>query len=131
LLVSNLGPDSLAPGDSFKIFNSATYSGAFTNILLPALTTGLAWTNRLLVNGTLAVLPSTTPTNLFFATQGSSLQLSWPADHIGWRLEAQTNSLGTGLGTNWTTMTGSAQTNVMSFSIDSANGNVYYRLTYP
>ena len=36
------------------------------------------------------------------------LTLSWPADHTGWRLQAQTNNPTTGLGTNWFDVPGSA-----------------------
>jgi pectin methylesterase-like acyl-CoA thioesterase len=60
-----------------------------------------------------------------------ALNLSWPADRIGFRLEAQTNSLGTGLSTSWFTVVGSSATNQMSLPINPANGSVFLRLTYP
>lgn len=133
LSVSHLGPDALAAGDSFKLFNGASYSGAFTNLTLPAIDPAYFWTNRLALDGTLAVLlvVSITPPNLVTTVVGSTLQLSWPTNHIGWRLEAQTNALSAGLGTNWTTVAGSAQTNLLMFPIDPANSAVLYRLTYP
>ena len=133
LVVTNLGTDALAAGDSFQLLNAASYVNSFTNVTLPSLTNGLYWTNRLNLDGTLAVVPavSTIPTNLMYSVVGSTIQLNWPMDHLGWRLEAQTNFLGTGLGTNWTSVTGSDQTNLILFQIDSANGSVFYRLVYP
>ena len=54
---------------------------------------------------------STSPTQLDLVVDSGQMQLNWPADHIGWRLEAQTNALSVGLGINWVTVPGSAQTN--------------------
>jgi hypothetical protein len=62
---------------------------------------------------------------------GNSLQLTWPTDHIGWTLEVQTNSLSTGLGTNWVRIASSTATNQVSVPIVPANGSVFYRLVYP
>jgi hypothetical protein len=58
---------------------------------------------------------------------GAQIQLSWPPDHIGWRLEAQTN----GLGTNWGTVSGSSATNRISFLPNTTGGDVFFRLSYP
>jgi phosphodiesterase/alkaline phosphatase D-like protein/2',3'-cyclic-nucleotide 2'-phosphodiesterase (5'-nucleotidase family) len=45
-----------AAGDSFKLFDAATYDGAFAGYELPALDAGLAWdTSSLLADGTLRV----------------------------------------------------------------------------
>jgi hypothetical protein len=60
-----------------------------------------------------------------------TLRLTWPADGADWRLQAQTNSLDSGLGTNWVEVSGSAGTNQMQFPIDPANGAVFYRLVLP
>jgi hypothetical protein len=54
---------------------------------------------------------------------------SWPADHIGWQLQMQTN--GNGLGTNWVTVPGSRQTNQLSVPLDPASPSVFLRLAYP
>jgi autotransporter-associated beta strand protein len=59
LVVTNLGTNALAAGDSFKLFNAATFTGAFTNLTLPPLAANLAWnTNTFATNGTLAVVVS-------------------------------------------------------------------------
>lgn len=73
-----------------------------------------------------AVSATITPT---FAN--GSLSLSWPADRIGFRLEAQTNSLAAGLNTNWFTVAGSATTNQMYLPINPVQGGVFLRLAYP
>lgn len=79
--------------------------------------------------GTVGV--ATNPTNIVTSVSGNVLTLSWPADHIGWRLQAQTNSLSTGLSTNWTDVAGSTSVNSVNMTINPANGAVFYRMVYP
>jgi hypothetical protein len=57
------------------------------------------------------------------------MQLSWPMDHLGWRLEMQTNSLSSATG--WVTVPGSTATNQVSVPINPVNGNAFFRLAYP
>jgi hypothetical protein len=57
--------------------------------------------------------------------------LSRPADHLGWRLQAQTNALGAGLVANWETLPGSDLATGTNITINPANGMVFYRLVYP
>jgi fibronectin type 3 domain-containing protein len=59
------------------------------------------------------------------------LQLNWPATHVGWRLETQTYSLASGLGTNWVAVPGSAATNQLLIPVNIENGSVFFRLVYP
>jgi hypothetical protein len=72
---------------------------------------------------------ATNATSISYTNDNGSLTLSWPADHTGWRLQAQTNTLG--LGTNWFDVPGSESTNTMSLPGDLRNGRVFYRLIYP
>ena len=74
---------------------------------------------------------NTTPTTLVPGVSGNRLTLSWPADHTGWKLQSQTNSLATGITGTWKDVTGSTATNTMTFTIDQANPTVFYRLIYP
>jgi hypothetical protein len=74
---------------------------------------------------------SRTPPLFSFLLTGPQVQLSWPADHIGWKLQAQTNSFLTGFTTNWVTIPMSTLTNGMSFPIGLTNGSVFFRLAYP
>ena len=133
LVVTNLGP-ALTNQSSFRIF-SGTVTGAFSSTNLPPLGPNLIWSNSLAANGTLTVLSTMAlnPTNLSFQllNGGTILQLSWPADHIGWSLQSQTNSLTSGLGTNWVAVAGSALTNQVSQAIGLANGSVFFRLVSP
>jgi len=74
---------------------------------------------------------SVTPPQLGFSISSSAMRFTWPSDHVGWRLVAQTNSVGAGLGTNWTTVPDSAATNQIFVPINLANGSVFFRLIYP
>jgi hypothetical protein len=74
---------------------------------------------------------SSTPTQLSFAMVGNQVQTAWPADHTGWRLQSQTNSLAVGLSTNWVDVSGSAQTNMVIVPLDASNGAVFFRLVWP
>ena len=80
---------------------------------------------------TAAPLPSNQPTNLVMQAGVVQLQLSWPQDHLGWRLQIQTNSLSAGLGTNWTTVPNSTNVNQAILAINPTNGSVFLRLVYP
>ncbi len=86
----------------------------------------ISGTGSLLIGAPVA----TNPTDISYSIGGGNLTLSWPADHTGWRLEAQTNSLATGLSTNWFTLSGSAMTNQVFIPI-TTNGSVFFRLAYP
>ena len=78
------------------------------------------------------VVPNTVATNIAALNSGGiNLTLSWPADHTGWRLEIQTNTLARGLGTNWATFTGSSATNKEIIPIVRTNDTVFFRMVYP
>ncbi len=74
---------------------------------------------------------NTNPTNIMFSVSGGNLMLSWPTDHTGWRLQAQTNNLSVGIGTNWVDVAGSTATNQVVIPINITNGSVFYHLVYP
>lgn len=67
------------------------------------------------------------PPNITVSISDDTLQLSWPADHLGWWLQAQTDSLGT----NWFIVPGSVATNAVFLPINPVNRSVFYRLTSP
>jgi hypothetical protein len=81
--------------------------------------------------GGAAPLPSLASTSLAARISGSQLQLSWPQNHLGWSLQIQTNSLSTGLGTNWAAVPNSQLTNQIFIPVNPANGSVFLRLIYP
>ncbi len=70
-------------------------------------------------------------TNLSYQVVGGQLQLSWPADRLGWRLQIQTNNVSQGLGTNWATVANSQLTNQVFLPINPAPGAVFLRMIYP
>jgi len=131
LSLSNLTA-ALASGDSFKLFNAASYSGTFANITPAAPGTGLVWdASSLTNNGVLNVINAvnSNPTNLTAVVTGKQLTLSWPTDHIGWYLQSQTNALSTGLGTNWSDVPGATSVNSVNVTLDPANGSVFFRMS--
>jgi arabinan endo-1,5-alpha-L-arabinosidase len=79
--------------------------------------------------GELAV--ATDPTNITYTVNGGTLTLSWPADHIGWQLQMETNSSATGLNMTWFAVPGSTTTNSVTELINSMTGCTFYRLSYP
>jgi hypothetical protein len=86
----------------------------------------------ILGTGTLQVSSvNPTPTNIVAAVNGNQLTLSWPADHTGWRLQAQTNPPGGGLGSNWSDVGGATNVNTVPITINPTNGSVFFRMIYP
>jgi hypothetical protein len=83
-------------------------------------------------NVNVTLQPSLTPAKLTNSVNGSTLTLSWPADHLGWHLQMQTNTLAAGLKTNgWVVVPGSDQITSTNISITKTNPTVFYRITYP
>jgi hypothetical protein len=72
---------------------------------------------------------ATTAVSLGSTVVAGGLQLNWPADHTGWRL--QVNPVGLTAPSAWTTVNGSFTTNLMVLPLTSAQTNVFYRLVYP
>ena len=137
LLVTNV--NYLAPlvvGDTFTLFSQAVSNGAALNIVGGG--TYVTWTNNLAVDGTITVLSVTPPvtvnTNTFTLTNvvsGNNLNLSWPPDRKGWRLQVQTNSLNSGLGNVWYDWPNSTNLTSVSIPLNPANASVFLRMVYP
>jgi hypothetical protein len=91
-------------------------------------TYGMAISSTVLVN----VFPvNLNPTNIVCVFTNNQVTVSWPADHTGWELQAQTNSLSAGLGTNWVTVPNSYLINQVTVPVNPTNGSVYLRLVLP
>ena len=71
------------------------------------------------------------PTNITAVLSGSGLTLGWPADHLGWRLQVQTNAMPTGLSTNWVTLPGTDLVTSTNLPVNPGNRAVFYRMVYP
>jgi autotransporter-associated beta strand protein len=118
---------------SAGVHSFATLNAAFpTNF--PA-----SWTG---VNGALTettgsgsiTIPGSTasyPTNITSSFGGGTLSLSWPATHLGWFLQQQTNSRAIGLSSNWTDITGSDVMTSTNIAVNPAAPTVFYRLRHP
>lgn len=133
LTITNIGAQAITNGTILPLFSAASYTAGNVTVLPNVPAYGLRWdTSYLAVDGTLRVAPvNTNPTSITATVAGGSYDLSWPADHLGWRLQSQTNSLSVGLTTNWLDVASSTQTNQVSVPISPANPAVFFRLTYP
>ena len=104
------------PAGNYSLTAAAIYNGSSTNAS-PAV-------------GIYVGIATNAP-SLGASTTNGTLHLSWPADHTGWELEAQTNPPGKGLSVNWTIVSASTSTNAMVIPFSPANGSVFYRLVWP
>jgi hypothetical protein len=123
------------------MFSHGLAGAGFTSVVLPAKDpTGLTnyvWANNLVANGSITLTSgglspvANYSTNITASVSGGVLTVAWPATHLGWELMVQTNSLTTGLGNNWVTNYGTASVTSTNFTINPANGTVFYRLVHP
>ena len=126
--VTNIGVAvAIVPGNTFKIFNKAVTSGNTMTIS----GAGLTWTNNLAVDGSVTAGPAvstiaTNPTNMTFSVSGTNLNISWPADHQGWYLQMNTNSLNSN---SWSDVTGSNTGTNSVIPIDPAKPRVFIRMS--
>lgn len=70
---------------------------------------------------------STEPVSILTGVSSNTIALAWPPDHIGWRLQVQTNLLGT----NWSDVAGAAATNSIGANLNRNSGAIFYRLVFP
>jgi len=116
-------------GQTFTLFSGAgaTSASHFSSIQVSP-GSGLGFT---FTNGVLSVVTSgpSGPATITNSVSSGVLSLSWPAGQ-GWRLQMQTNSLATGLGTNWTYITDGSLSST-NITIDPSKPTVFYRLTNP
>ena len=86
LIVTYLGANAPANGDSFQLFAATNFSGAFNSLVLPPLTGNLVWnTNVFLTSGLLSVVALTSPVisgvqfqNGNLVLTGSGAPAEWP-----------------------------------------------------
>ena len=121
LVVSNLGP-ALAVGDKFTLFSQPVQNGAMMTVT----GAGAIWANNLAGDGSI-IVTSITRLTLNFTQTGNSLQFFWNTSFGAFKLQAQTNSLATGLGANWTDYPGGG-TSPVTVPIGITNGAVFFRL---
>jgi len=127
---ANGGPyPTVFSGLTVTNYSDAAVTNAVTYYYVVTAVSGSESTNSLPVSA--VPLPSLTPTNIILQASGGQLQLSWPPDHLGWRLQIQTNDLSQGLGTNWVTMPNSTNVCQTNVTVNPTNGSVFLRLVYP
>jgi autotransporter-associated beta strand protein len=121
---------TLALGDSFQLFSAPAHTGNFTLIGSPG--AGWSWSFNP-ASGVVSVVNgfASNPTNLTAVVSGGTMTISWPADHLGWILQAQTNALSSGLNGNWVDVPGSDAGTQAIIPINPANPTVFYRLRRP
>ena len=86
LIVTNLS-GTLAEGDSFKIFDAASYGGSFSSMTLPAVAANLMWyTGTLNTSGTITVVNTNfvAPQSIIWA--GDSVANLWNTTALNWTL---------------------------------------------
>ncbi|HTA29702.1 MAG TPA: autotransporter-associated beta strand repeat-containing protein, partial [Candidatus Cybelea sp.] len=136
-IVQILDPSlTLGTNTLFTYTGSIGGSSGFAGFQLGSLPSGVA--AQLLNTGsavqlavTSVTVVNTNPPVLGSSISGGILDLSWPADHKGWRLEVQTNSLSTGLSNNWFTWPNSTTETSVAIPVDPASPTVYFRMVYP
>jgi hypothetical protein len=110
-------------------YPDAAVTNAVTYYYVVTAVSGGESTNSLQASAT--CLPSSVATNILWQVSSGQLQLSWPQDHLGWRLQIQTNDLSKGLGTNWVTVPNSTNVYQTNVTVNATNGSVFLRMVYP
>lgn len=118
---------ALTGGEIFKLFSAAAYSGDFVTYDLPTLSPPLGWdTTKLAVDGSLRVTGGTlTQPALQVSPSGNQFTFSW--NNVSFKLQAQTNTLSSGISGNWADYPGGGYSPV-TVPINSANPAVFFRL---
>jgi len=121
--------DNLAVGDKFNLFN-ASLANSFTTVNLPPPDSGLAWTNKILIDGsieTIATGEPPPPPTIAVTNSPTSISLSWPPAYTSFALRGQTNPITVGLSTNWGLVPGVVG-NQVTIPRNPANGCVFFQL---
>jgi 4-phytase/acid phosphatase len=119
----------LIPGGSNSATNLDVNFTTFSNLLNAAI--GLEYVqpfDQETPPGVLDPYTADNPTNVTASVSGKTLTIAWPADHLGWILQAQTNGLST---SQWFDLPGSSDVNSVPIPINPANSAAFYRLSQP
>ena len=74
---------------------------------------------------------SSSPPRIAVAVTNGQFRVNWPADNVGWLLQAQTNSRANGLGPIWVAVPGTSNKNQVMIPMNAANGSVFFRMAHP
>jgi hypothetical protein len=118
------------PGGAYSTTNLDVDFTTFSNLMNAAL--GLEYVKQPFADeiqpGVLDPYTADNPTNITASVSSKTLTIAWPADHLGWTLQAQTNRLSFG---PWFDLPGSSDVNLVNIPINLANPTVFYRLARP
>ncbi len=129
LVVTNQGTTPLTNGQVFQLVSATAPSGNYANAASVTILPGSTGTFNP-ATGVLTVTAVPAAPTLSAIQSGGSLQFSWTQLNGVYHLQAQTNSLSVGLGTNWVNyFTGT--TNPVTVPISAANDSVFFRLMAP
>jgi hypothetical protein len=131
--------EASSPAQSYAFAGGSPYLGGYILCTFTVTTSTQTFTNTQAAYGyqldgllLSTIYPFSTNSPPLYSEIGDGMiRFSWPSDHIGWRLETQTNSPGLGLGANWFTVPGSSASDEISVPINSTEGSVFFRLVYP
>jgi autotransporter-associated beta strand protein len=131
LVVTNIGTNAFTGGETFQLFvASGTKTGNITNItILPA--TGAKGTFNPATGILTVSAPSypTTPTNITVSASGGNINLSWPANYLGWI--AQSNAVSVVDSNSWFEIPGSSSVTSLLITPSPSRTSVFYRLRLP
>jgi hypothetical protein len=117
--------------DAQAITSNRTFNGEMDEVAVFNYTMSASQVQQLYTAATtVPVTVNPNPTNIVFSVTNNLLHLSWPADHTGWQLQAQTNTTSVGISTNWVNYNPSTGTNQVAIPINLTNGTVFFRLIY-
>jgi fibronectin-binding autotransporter adhesin len=104
------------------VLNGANVTGVHNNSTDPAIIHGM---------GSLLALSSiaANPTNITSSVSGNTLNLTWPADHLGWLV--QSNSVNLTVPADWYDISNTVTVTNFSVTMDLTKTNVFYRLRKP
>ncbi len=126
LVVTNLGATPLTNGQVFQLVSATAPSGNFANAASVAILPGGTGTfNPATGEFTVTAVPA--PPTLSVIQSGGSLEFSWTQLNGVYRLQSQTNTLGSGIGTNWCDFS-TGSTNPVTVPINAADPTVFFRL---
>jgi len=117
----------LAPGDKFTLFAAVPLDSSLT-VVLPPPGAGLAWANRIFVDGSIEVVPCgcgepRTPPTLTMTASPTNATVSWPLSYTSFVLRSQTNVLGA----NWGLVPGVVN-NSFTIPFQPGNTSLYFHL---
>ncbi len=135
LVVTNIS-GTLSIGDTFQLFNAAFNGGNFSSIINNTTQGDIGFsfnpaTGVLTVTAGVPTTPRPFLTNSF---SGNSVTFSWPASHIGYILQSQTNSLNVGIvnsNNQWFDWPGTASVTTTNIPLNPNNPTVFFRLRHP